>query len=243
VVRGVVLADTPAALGGGVPGDSGHRAGVASAARDTPMGPQQAPEQAWPKRIRAGCRRIQGELARLGHQVGASTVWQILTAAGADPAPRRSGPTWREFLTAQADGTIACDFAHIDLMDLRRVHALVVLEHGTRRLHFAGVTAHPAAPWTVQQARNLAADPGVRFESLRFLLRDRDSKYTESFDALFAAEGIEPLRTAPRSPRMNLPTPRSTRRPRSTRPRTDSSAPEYSVASSMSTDTWLDRQR
>lgn len=154
---------------------------------------------------RWGCRRIQGELARLGHQVGAFTVWQILTAAGTGPAPRRSGPTRREFLTAQADGIIACDFVHIDLVDLRRVHALVFLEHGTRRLHLTGVTAHPAAQWSVLQARNLATDLGVRLESLRFLLRDRDSKYTESFDAVFTAEGTEPLKTAPRSPRMNAP--------------------------------------
>lgn len=152
---------------------------------------------------RWGCRRIQGELARLGHQVGASTVWQILTAADTGPASRRSGPTWREFLAAQADGIIACDFVHIDLAGLRRVYALVLPGHGTRRLHLAGVTAYPTAPWTVRQARNLAADLGVRFEALRFPLRDRDSKYTESFDAVFAAEGIETLKTAPRSPRMN----------------------------------------
>ncbi|GGQ38275.1 hypothetical protein GCM10010266_71990 [Streptomyces griseomycini] len=152
---------------------------------------------------RRGCRRIQSEPARLEHQIGASTLWRILTAADVDPAPRRSGPTWREFLTAQADGIIACDLAHIDLVDLRRVHAPVFLEHGTRRLHLAGVTAHPTAQWSAQQARNLAADLGVRFESPRFLLRDRDSKYTEAFDAAFAAEGIETLETAPRSPRMN----------------------------------------
>jgi hypothetical protein len=140
---------------------------------------------------------------RLGHPIGATTVWEILTAAGVDPAPRRNGPTWREFLTAQAEGVIACDFVHLDLVDLRRVYALVFLEHGTRRLHVAGVTGHPTASWTVQQARNLAAELGARAESLRFLLRDRDAKYTGSFDAVFAADGIEALTTAPRAPRMN----------------------------------------
>ncbi|AEM86007.1 integrase core domain-containing protein [Streptomyces violaceusniger] len=152
---------------------------------------------------RWGCRRIQGELARLGHRIGASTVWKILTAAGVDPAPRRAGPTWREFLTSQAEAIIACDFLHIDLVDLRRVYALVFLEHDTRRLHIAGVTAHPTAQWTAQQARNLALESGVRLESLRFLIRDRDGKYTESFDAVFEAEGIETVKIAPQSPRMN----------------------------------------
>ncbi|MGW9498632.1 integrase core domain-containing protein [Streptomyces prasinus] len=138
-----------------------------------------------------------------GRPIGATTVWEILTAAGIDPAPRRGGPTWREFLTAQAEGIIACDFVHIDLVDLRRVYAVVFLEHGTRRLHIAGVTAHPTGPWTVQQARNLAVEFGVRADSLRFLLRDRDAKYTESFDAVFAADDIEVVRTAPRAPRTN----------------------------------------
>jgi putative transposase len=150
-----------------------------------------------------GCRRIQGELVRLGHPIGTTTVWEILTAAGIDPAPRRSGPTWREFLTAQAEGVIACDFVHIDLVDLRRVYALVFLEHGTRRLHVAGATAHPTASWTVQQARNLAAELGVRVNSLRFLIRDRDTKYTKPFDAVFAADGIDVVQTAPQAPRMN----------------------------------------
>ncbi|MFI0733780.1 integrase core domain-containing protein [Streptomyces sp. NPDC021225] len=152
---------------------------------------------------RWGCRRIQGELVRLGYPIGSTTIWEILTAAGIDPAPRRSHPTWRHFLTAQAESIIACDFVHIDLVDLRRVYALVFLEHGTRRLHIAGVTAHPTAPWTVQQARNLAVELGVRVDSLRFLLRDRDAKYTESFDAVFKADDIQVMRTAPRSPRMN----------------------------------------
>ncbi|GAA0927707.1 hypothetical protein GCM10009574_058500 [Streptomyces asiaticus] len=152
---------------------------------------------------RWGCRRIQGELVRLGHPVGSTTIWEILTAAGIDPAPRRSRPTWRDILTAQAQAIIACDFFHIDLVDLRRVYALVFLEHGTRRLHIAGVTAHLTGPWTVQQVRNLAVELGIRVDSLRFLLRDRDAKYTESFDAVFKADDTQVVRTAPRSPRMN----------------------------------------
>ncbi|MEV0701037.1 hypothetical protein AB0I53_24420 [Saccharopolyspora sp. NPDC050389] len=130
---------------------------------------------------RWGHRRIQGELARLGHRIAASTVWEILNAAGIDPAPRRSGPTWREFLTAQAEGIIAADFLHVDTVLGRRLYVLAFLEHGTRRLHITGVTAHPTRQWAVQQARNLASDLGIRFESLRFLLRDRDGKYSRAF--------------------------------------------------------------
>jgi putative transposase len=152
---------------------------------------------------RWGCRRIQGELIRLGHPVGSTTVWEILTAAGIDPAPRRGGPTWREFRTAQAEANIACDFLYVDLIDLRRVYALVFLEHDTRRPRIAGVATHPTGPWAVQQARNLAIELSVRVDSLPFLIRDRDAKYTESFDAVFAADDSEVVPTAPRTPRMN----------------------------------------
>ncbi|WP_461090021.1 transposase family protein, partial [Streptomyces incanus] len=133
---------------------------------------------------RWGHRRIQGELARLGHPIAASTVWEILHAAGIDPAPRRTGPSWREFLTHQAEGIVAADFFHLDTALGHRLYALVFLEHGTRRLHITGVTAHPSREWVVQQARNVAADLGVRIESLRFLLRDRDGKYGPAFDAV-----------------------------------------------------------
>ncbi len=152
---------------------------------------------------RWGHRRIQGELARLGHPIAASTVWQILHTAGIDPAPRRTGPTWGEFLSAPATSLIACDFLHIDTISLQRLYALIFFEHRTRRLRIVGVTAHPTAARATQQARNLATDLGIRMDSLRFLIRDRDSKYTDAFDAVFQAENIEISKTPIRALKAN----------------------------------------
>jgi hypothetical protein len=104
-------------------------------------------------------------------------VWEILHAAGIDPAPRRSGPGWRQFLHAQAAGIVAVDFLHVDTVLLRRLHVLVFIEHGTRRMHIGGVTASPTGEWTVQQARNLALSFDERFEDIKFLIRDRDNKH------------------------------------------------------------------
>jgi putative transposase len=106
-----------------------------------------------------GHRRIHGELMKPGVTVSPSTVWEILHDAGIDPAPRRSGPGWRQFLRVQAAGIVAVDFLHVDTVPLKRVYVLVFIEHGTRRMHIGGVTANPAGEWTVQQARNLALDP------------------------------------------------------------------------------------
>ena len=150
-----------------------------------------------------GHRRIHGELAKLGVMVAPSTVWEILHAAGIDPAPRRSGPGWRQFLHAQAAGIVAVDFLHVDTVLLRRLHVLVFIEHGTRRMHIGGVTANPTGEWTVQQARNLALGLGERLEDVKFLLRDRGSNFTASFDAVFQAAGARILRTAVQAPRMN----------------------------------------
>ncbi|WP_447007249.1 integrase core domain-containing protein [Saccharothrix isguenensis] len=152
---------------------------------------------------RWGHRRIQGELARLGHHIAASTVWRILHDAGIDPAPRRTGPTWREFLTAQAQDIIAANFLHLDTMLGRRLYAVAFLEHDTRRLHITGVTAHPTQAWTTQQARNLTPDLGHRTEPPRFLLRDRDGKYSPAFDAVFQADDLHVIKSAPQAPRMN----------------------------------------
>ena len=137
-----------------------------------------------------GHRRVQGELVRLGHRIAASTVWQILHDAGIDPAPRRTGPTWKQFLTAQARSIIAINFVHVDSVLLRRVYALIVIEHDTRRAHLAGITAHPDGAWTTQAARNLLMDLGQRASAVKFLIRDRAGQFTGSFDAVFTAEGI-----------------------------------------------------
>jgi transposase InsO family protein len=150
-----------------------------------------------------GHRRIHGELTKLGVTVAPSTVWEILHAAGIDPAPRRSGPGWRQFLRAQAAGIVAVDFLHVDTVLLRRLHVLVFIEHGTRRMYLGGVTASPTGEWTVQQARNLALSFGGRFENVKFLIRDRGSNFTASFDAVFRAAGTRILRTAVQAPRMN----------------------------------------
>jgi putative transposase len=129
-------------------------------------------------------------------------VWQILRVAGIDPAPRRMGPTWKQFMTAQARGILAVDFVHVDTVLLRRLYALIVIEHGTRRVHLAGITANPDGAWTAR-ARNFLMDPGQLTASIKFLIRDRAGQFTGSFDAVFTAEGIRILASPPQAPRAN----------------------------------------
>jgi putative transposase len=150
-----------------------------------------------------GHRRVQGELIKLGHRIAASTVWQILHDAGMGPAPRVTDPTWKQFLTTQARGILAADFVHVDTVLLRRIYALIVIEHGTRRAHLAGVTAHPDGPWTTQAARNFLMDLGQRAASIKFLIRNRAGQFTEPFDAVFTADGIRILLSPPQAPRAN----------------------------------------
>jgi hypothetical protein len=125
-----------------------------------------------------------------------------LQVAGIDPAPRQCGPTWPRFLAAQAHAILAVDFAHVDTVFLR-LYMLVVIEHGNRRVHLAGITDHPTGAWVTQQARNLLIDFGGHAARFRLLIRDHDSKFTTAFDAIFTGADIRIIRTPVRAPRAN----------------------------------------
>jgi putative transposase len=148
-------------------------------------------------------RRIHGELYRLGYRIGASTVWVILHRVGVAPAPTRSAVSWRQFLRAQAKGVRAVEFFTVDTVFLKWFYVLFVIEVATRRVHVLGVTAQPVGEWVAQQARNLLMELADRVDRFRFLIRDRDTKFTAAFDAVFIAEGIEVLRTPVRAPKAN----------------------------------------
>jgi transposase InsO family protein len=147
-----------------------------------------------------GYRRIHGELIGLGYELGASTVWAILKHAGIDPSPRRQGPSWSEFLRAQAKHVIACDFFTVDTIGLRRLYVLFFIELHTRRVHLAGITTNPSGAWTTQQARNHIES----FDSAtELLIRDRDTKFTTAFDAVFNSHAITIRKTPVRAPMAN----------------------------------------
>ena len=136
-------------------------------------------------------------------KVAASTAWEILKKAGIDPAPRRSAPTWSQFLRSQAEAILACDFFTADLLDGTQAYVLAVIEHATRRIRILGVTLHPTGEWTAQQARNLIMDLGEQAYRVKFMIRDRGSNFTAVFDAVLADAGIRTVLCNVRTPRMN----------------------------------------
>jgi transposase InsO family protein len=153
-------------------------------------------------RIRAGGhRRICGELAKLGFDVSPTSIRRLLAHARLEPAPRRGGPSWREFLRAQAASIVACDFFTVESLLLRRYYVLFFIAHASRRVWFAGCTTNPTGAWVTQQARNLGLDLADR--GVRFLIRDRDSKYSAAFDEVLRSERIRTVKTPVRAPRAN----------------------------------------
>jgi putative transposase len=152
---------------------------------------------------RWGYLRIVGECRKLGVWVSATSVRTILRRHHLGPAPRRGGPNWTQFLRTQAAGTLACDFLTVETIGLTRLYVFFVIELEHRRVHLAGITAHPTGAWVTQAARNLLMDVNDRAHRFRFLIRDRDGKFTRAFDAVFTAASIEVIKIPPRAAKAN----------------------------------------
>ena len=150
---------------------------------------------------RWGYPRIAGELGKLGFTVSASSVRRILLATGLQPAPRRIGLSWQQFLRQQATSILACDFFTVETLTLRRYYVLFFIELATRRVHLAGATTNPTGAWVTQQARNLAISD--KLANIRYLVHDRDSKFSAAFDELFRSEGVTVIHTPVRAPQAN----------------------------------------
>lgn len=150
---------------------------------------------------RWGCVRIQGELRKLGIRLGASTIRSLIRRSGFGPAPRRDGLSWSEFLRAQANGIIACDFFTVETVWLRRLYVLFFIELHSRRVTLAEVSANPDSAWVSQQARNLAIE--AQLEDVRYLIHDRDAKFSGPFDEVIRTEGVSVIKTPVRAPKAN----------------------------------------
>jgi transposase InsO family protein len=146
-------------------------------------------------------RQIQGELVGLGITLAASTVWTILRDGGIEPAPKRLEASWSAFLRQQAASILECDFLTVDTLFLKRFYVLFFIELGSRRVHLAGITTNPDGRWVSQQARNLLMQFDDNRIRPRFLVRDRDSKFTREFDEVFRSEGIRVIKAPVRAPK------------------------------------------
>jgi putative transposase len=152
---------------------------------------------------RWGYLRIVGECRKLGVRVSATSVRTILRRHHLGPAPRRGGPSWTQFLRTQATSTLAYDFLTVETIAMTRLYVFFVIELDHRRVHLAGITAHPTGPWVTQAARNLLMDLNGHAKRFRYLIRDRDDKFTQAFDAVFTTASIEVLKIPPRAPKAN----------------------------------------
>ena len=139
----------------------------------------------------------------MGVIIAASSVWATLKRHGIDPSPRRSGPPWTEFLVTQAKGLMACDFFHVDTVLLRRLYVLVFIHHDSRFVRIAGITSNRVTSWVTKQARNISMELADQANAIKFLVRDRDTKFSASFDAVFAADGTRVITTPVRAPQAN----------------------------------------
>jgi putative transposase len=158
----------------------------------------------WPGRTRdgdTGASKVSFSVS--GTAPARETVRRVLAAAGLTPAPRRASPTWRQFLVSQASGILACDFVHVDTVFLQRLYVFFAMEIQTRRVHILAVSARPAGAWTAQQARNLLMDLGEHATRFKFLIGDRDSKFTPVFDEVLAGNGMRVIKAPVRSPKAN----------------------------------------
>src|ERR1035437_9796707 len=155
------------------------------------------------RETRMGDRRLHGELAGLGVNIAASTVWEILKASGINPGRRRTGPTWPQFPRSQAGAILACDFFTAGLPGGSQAYVLAVIEHATRRIRILGVTLHPTGEWTAQQARNPTMDPGGQADRVKFMIRDRGPDFTTASGAILAGSAIRAVLCNVRTPRMN----------------------------------------
>jgi putative transposase len=157
------------------------------------------------EKLEWGYGKLQGELQKLGYQIGKRTIGDILARHGLLPAPEcsRQKSLWRPFLNHYKEQIMACDFFTVETLMLKTLYVLFFIEHGTRRVHLAGCTSHPNSTWVTQQSRQLVWEIEDRDPQIKYLIRDNDKKFSKSFDSVFVSEGVEIIRTPFQAPNAN----------------------------------------